>query len=101
MPSDSIMNSSDLKSLQHHYVRLSSEFGYEIKVPMDQIIRLANNQLRKKKYESGISIAKLNIELYPDQPQSYWHTGDAYFLGGNFEEALGMEGNEEGSSLLI
>ncbi len=88
MPSDSIMNSSDLKSLQHHYVRLSSEFGYEIKVPMDQIIRLANNQLRKKKYESGISIAKLNIELYPDQPQSYWHTGDAYFLGGNFEEAL-------------
>ena len=88
MPSDSVMNSSDLSNLQRHYAKLTSEFGYQIDVPMDQIIRLANNQLRKKQYESGISIAKRNIELYPDQPQSYWHTGDAYYLGGNYEMAL-------------
>ena len=94
-PHDSIMNSSQLANLTDHYSRLSDEFNYEIKVPMDQIIRLANNQLRKKNYKTGIKIAKKNVELYPDQPQAYWHLGDAYFLSGMkkeshpyFEEAL-------------
>lgn len=86
---DSLMNSVDLKSLEQYYSNLSKEFGYEVKVPMDQVIRLANNQLRNKNYQAGIEIAKENIKLYPEQPQAYWHVGDAYSLAGKHKEALG------------
>ena len=85
---DSLMNSSDLESLKKYYSNLSTEFNYKVKVPMDQVIRLANNQLRNKNYEAGIEIALQNVELYPEQPQSYWHVGDAYSLAGRDQEAL-------------
>lgn len=85
---DSLMYSSDLESLKQYYSRLSAEFNYEVKVPMDQVIRLANNQLRNKNYEAGIAIARQNVELYPEQPQTYWHVGDAYYLAGRDKEAL-------------
>lgn len=85
---DSLLNSPDLESLKKYYSKLTTEFGYEVKIPMDQVIRLANNQLRNKNYEEGIEIAKKNIELYPEQPQTYWHVGDAYTLAGRKKEAL-------------
>ena len=55
---------------------------------MDQVIRLVNNHLREQNFESAIAISKRNIELYPEQPQSYLHTGDAYSFAGNYEKAL-------------
>jgi predicted alpha/beta superfamily hydrolase len=85
---DSLLKSSNFEPLKKYYSKLSSEFGYAIKVPMNQVIRMANHQLRNKNYEAGIRIAKKNVEIYPNQPQTYWHVGDAYFLAGRKTEAL-------------
>jgi len=77
----------NLNQLHGHFKRLSEELGYEIKIPMSAVIELANSQLRKQDYKEGVRIAKYNIELYPNQPQAYWHTADALSMGGHYADA--------------
>ena len=54
---------------------------------MQTVIRLGNQLLREKRYEEGIRIKRHNLELYPEQQESYWHVGNAYLLAGRPEEA--------------
>ena len=49
---------------------------------MQTVIDLGNRLLREQRYEDGIGVLMRNIELYPNQPESYWHVGDAYVLSG-------------------
>jgi len=81
-------NIEDEFALRLHFKNLSKEFGYNITIPMDAVIDLANTFLRKQDFEKGIDIARINLELYPDQPQSHWHVGDSYALNGQYEAAL-------------
>lgn len=80
--------SANLETLKDHFAKLSNEFGYKINIPMNDIIRLTNTKLREQNYSAAIKIAKINIEYYPNQPETYWHTGDAYTFAGDYKNAL-------------
>jgi len=84
---DSIASHADFEAYEQHYARLSKKYGYRIKIPMRSVIRLGNKLLREKRFVEGIVVKKHNLELYPDQPDSYWHVGDAYILSGELEKA--------------
>ena len=86
-PPEAVEERAVFAEYENHYARLSEEFGYEIKIPMQTVIRLGNQLLREKRYEEGIRIKRHNLELYPEQPESYWHVGNAYLLAGRPEEA--------------
>ena len=84
---DDIATRAKFADFERHYGELSARFGYTVKVPMLAIIRLGNQLLREKRWSEGIAVMRRNIELYPTQPESYWHVGDAYLLSGDFEAA--------------
>ena len=84
---DSIAATADLDAVSRHYARLSTLFGYEVTIPMRSVIRIGNQLLRARRFDEGIAILKHNLELYPQQPESYWHVGDGLVLSGNPEEA--------------
>ncbi len=87
LPKD-VVSKGDFDDLKLHYSKLSQELGYEIKIPMAETIRLVNDKLREKDYALAIDISKKNIELYPDQPETYWHAGDAYSFAEDYTNAL-------------
>ncbi len=84
---DEIAARAQFADFERHYAGLSARFGYTVKIPMLAIIRLGNQLLREKRWSEGIAVMRRNIELYPTQPESYWHVGDAYKLSGDFEAA--------------
>ena len=79
---DSIASQADFRLYEEHYARLSEQFGYPIAIPMQSVIRLGNNLLRAQRFDEGIGVFERNIELYPEQPEVYWHLADAYELSG-------------------
>jgi len=79
---DSIASQADFARYEEHYGRLSQQFGYTIPIPMRSVIRLGNNLLRAQRFDDGIAVFKRSIELYPEQPEVYWHLADAYVLSG-------------------
>ena len=86
-PPEAVAERGSFDEYENHYAALSKDFGYEIKIPMWTVIRLGNQLLRERRYEEGLRIKLHNIELYPEQPESYWHVGDAYMLASRPEEA--------------
>lgn len=93
--SDSVASRAQFEDYEAHYALLSEKHGYTIKIPMHSVIRHGNKLLREKRFIEGIRVLERNIELYPKQPESYWHVGDAYVLSGEprkarpfFEQAL-------------
>ena len=78
----------DFETIMSHYEKASEEFGHQMKIPMGQIIGLENEQLRKGNYKKAIEIALKNIELYPNQPETYWHLGDAFLFAEDYKVAL-------------
>ena len=84
---DDIAAKAEFVDFEHHYEGLSERFGYKVKIPMLAVIRLGNQLLREKRWSEGITVMRRNLELYPSQPESYWHVGDAYLLSGDPEAA--------------
>jgi len=84
---DDIAARAQFADFERHYAGLSARFGYTVKIPMLAIIRLGNQLLREKRWSEGIAVLRRNLKLYPSQPESYWHVGDAYLLSGDFEAA--------------
>ena len=84
---DSVAALADLSAFEQHYARLSRDFGYEIKIPMKSVIRLGNQLLRAQRFEEGVAVHRANLQLYPQQPESYWHVGDALMLSNRSGEA--------------
>jgi len=79
---DSVASQTDFARFEEHYARLSNQFGYSIPIPMHSVIRLGNNLLRAQRFDDGIAVFERSIELYPEQPEVYWHLADAYVLSG-------------------
>jgi tetratricopeptide (TPR) repeat protein len=95
VPEDVAAN-AQFEDYERHYAQLSQRYGYSVKIPLLTVIQLGNQLLRDQRFEDGIRILKKNLELYPNQPDSHWHVGDAYVLSGQpgmaeayFESALG------------
>jgi predicted alpha/beta superfamily hydrolase len=84
---DDIAARADFAGVERHYASLSARFGYTVKIPLLSVIRLGNQLLREKRWSDGIAVMRRNLELYPSQPESYWHVGDAYLLSGDLEAA--------------
>lgn len=84
---DEIAARAQFADFESHYDNLSARFGYTVKIPMLAIIRLGNQLLREQRWSEGIAVMRRNLELYPTQPESYWHVGDAYLLSGDLEAA--------------
>lgn len=83
-----LLAAGDYNLLVAHYKKVSDEFGFPMKVPMSQMIDFENIQLRKSHYEKAIEIAEKNVQLYPEQPETYWHLGDAYSFSKDYKKAL-------------
>lgn len=83
-----LLAGGDFTELMNHFEEVSDEFGYPLKAPMKCIVDFENSQLRKKNYDLAIEIAQKHIELYPQQPETYWHLGDAYNFKNEYENAL-------------
>lgn len=86
-PPEDVARTADVAAYEAHYRALSEEFGYEIKIPLQTVVRLGNQLLRERRYDDGIRVLRRNLDLYPGRPESYWHVGDAYVLAGRPEEA--------------
>lgn len=84
---DSIAATADFAAYKRHYAELSRLLGYEVTIPMRSVIRLGNRLLRAQRFAEGIAVLEVNLELYPQQPETYWHVGDAYVLSGQPERA--------------
>ena len=84
---DDIAAQGEFAEFERHYEGLSARFGYDVKIPMLAVIRLGNRLLREKRWSEAIAVMRRNLELYPSQPESYWHVGDAYLLSGDAESA--------------
>jgi predicted alpha/beta superfamily hydrolase len=84
---DEVVAGARFEDYELHYRQLSEKYGYTISIPMQTVIRLGNTLLRSQRFEDGIRIHKHNIELYPNQPESYWYVGEAYRLSGQTGEA--------------
>lgn len=84
---DSLAAAADFAAYERHYVELSRLYGYEVMIPMQSVIRLGNRLLRAGRFAEGIAVLENNLDLYPQQPESYWHVGDAFVLSGQPEEA--------------
>ena len=54
------------------------------------------NLLAANQYEEAIELGLENIELFPEQPQAYFHLSFAYFFNGEYQNALDI--NELGYS---
>ncbi len=54
------------------------------------------NLLAANQYEGAIKLGLENIELFPEQPQAYFHLSFAYFFNGEYQNALDI--NELGYS---
>lgn len=85
---DSVASLARFVDYEEHYAGLSERYGYEIRIPMGSIIRLGNRLLQQQRYSDGIAVKERLLDLYPDQPESFWHVGDAYLLSGQPEMAL-------------
>lgn len=86
-PPPAVEQQADFTAYEAHYAGLSEELGYEIRIPLQTVIRLGNQLLREKRYDEGIRVLRRNLDLYPEQPESHWHVGDAYVLAGRDAEA--------------
>lgn len=86
-PPGDMEQTADVAAYEAHYRALSEEFGYEIRIPLQTVVRLGNQLLRERRYDEGISVLRRNLDLYPGRPESHWHVGDAYVLAGRPEEA--------------
>ena len=103
---DSIAATADFDAYSRHYARLSTLLGYEVKIPMRSVIRLGNQLLRAQRFDEGVAVLKRNLDLYPEQPESYWHVGDGLVLSGKpelarpyFEQALSKALSLAGSDI--
>lgn len=84
---DEVGTSARFAEYEAHYARLSDRYGYTIRIPMRSVIRLGNQLLREQRFDEGIAVHRRNLELYPEQPEGYWHVGDSYVLAGQPEKA--------------
>jgi tetratricopeptide (TPR) repeat protein len=85
--SDEVVAGARFEDYELHYQQLSETYGYTITIPMQSVIRLGNSLLRAQRFEDGIRVHRRNIDLYPQQPESYWYVGEAYRLSGQLEGA--------------
>lgn len=86
-PPEAVEEQADVAAYEAHYRALSEEFGYEIEIPLQTVVRLGNQLLREQRYDEGITVLRRNLDLYPERPESHWHVGDAYVLAGRPAEA--------------
>ena len=86
--SDDVASRAQFSEYEDHYKQLSKKYGYTISIPMQSVIRLGNQLLRENRYAEGIQVLMHNVELYPKQPESFWHVGDAFILSGQPQKAL-------------
>ncbi|MGD8495240.1 MAG: alpha/beta hydrolase-fold protein [Gemmatimonadales bacterium] len=86
-PTDDVERTADVEAYEAHYRALSEEFGYEIRIPLQTVVRLGNQLLREQRFDEGISVLRRNLDLYPERPEGYWHVGDGLVLAGRPEEA--------------
>lgn len=82
-----VADSADFDAYQRHFAGLSERFGYTIQVPMQSIVRIGNQLLRRQEFAKGISVFERALDLYPDRPEAHWRLGEAHRLAGRSAEA--------------
>lgn len=69
---------TDLKSSDEHYKKLSQRFGYTISPPENLVNQLGYQSLFAGKNEEAIAIFKSNVERYPNSANVYDSLAEAY-----------------------
>ncbi|MGI8898440.1 MAG: alpha/beta hydrolase-fold protein [Pyrinomonadaceae bacterium] len=77
----------DLKSVEEHYKKLSTKFGFAIPVPENLVNQVGYQLLFADKPDEAISAFKSNVERYPGSANVYDSLAEAYERGGRLDLA--------------
>ena len=78
---------ANLADLEKHYSMLSSQYGYPIDVPEEQLNSLGYQLLFGGKAPESIQVFKRNVEKFPRSSNAYDSLGDAYKIMGELQSA--------------
>lgn len=88
-PAD-FMDSTDrlAKKLEHHFANVSSEMGYTVAPPENQVNSFGYNALSEKQFKKAESLFKLNVANYPKSANVYDSYGDFFLARGDTANAI-------------
>jgi tetratricopeptide (TPR) repeat protein len=77
-----------IKAAKEFYYKLKNEKEQKISFGHWELNRLGYFYLEKKEVQKAIEIFRFNVELYPDEANTYDSLGEAYMLGGFTKNAI-------------
>jgi hypothetical protein len=83
-----VFDKDGIDAAKTYYYKLKNESENNYSFSHWELNRLGYHYLGKAEYQKAIEIFKFNIELYPEEANTYDSLGEAYMAAGNIEKAI-------------
>jgi CubicO group peptidase (beta-lactamase class C family) len=83
-----VFNSKGIEAAKEYYYKLKSEGEDKYSFNHWDLNRLGYHYLGKNETQKAIEIFEFNVELYPEEANTYDSLGEAYMAAGNIEKAI-------------
>jgi len=85
MPHDTF--EQGLSEVQAHYQKISTKFGFDIKIPEQVLNNLGYNALFKEQLDKALEAFTYNVKMYPNSANVYDSLAEAQEKSGKLKEA--------------
>ena len=82
------IKSRGIKAVEHHYHRLTANYGFSIPIPEEVIFDMAMQKKNEKEYDEAISLFDRLLQHYPGSIRTVFFIGDTHLEMGNKTKAL-------------
>lgn len=76
-----------LSDLENHYKKLTSRFGYEVKIPEAMLNQIGYQLLAANRIDEALAAFRKNAENYPESPNVFDSLGEAYEKNNQLKQA--------------